>query len=99
MTLRIQKSAEGEVVVFSLVGRIKVEHVADLQELFKSGLTDRDVVLDLKEVKLVDQGAVRFLANHEAQGMKLRNCPAYIRQWILQERNGQERNGQERNGK
>jgi len=43
-------------------------------------------VLDLKEVKLVDQDAVRFLAQSEAEGTRLRNCSAFIREWILQER-------------
>jgi anti-anti-sigma regulatory factor len=88
MTLRIQTSAEGEQVVFTLAGRIQADQVADLQTLFESGLTANNIVLDLKEVKLVDRGAVRFLARHEAEGARLRNCPAYIRQWILQESNG-----------
>jgi anti-anti-sigma regulatory factor len=88
MTLRIQTSAEGEQVVFTLAGRIQADQVAELQTLFESGLTDNNIVLDLKEVKLVDRGAVRFLAHHEAEGARLRNCPAYIREWILQERNG-----------
>src|SRR5579863_445625 len=34
MTLRIQRSAEGEIVAFTLSGRIKAEEVAELQKLF-----------------------------------------------------------------
>jgi len=30
---------------------------------------------------------VRFLAHCEADGVKLDNCPAYIREWIEKERN------------
>jgi hypothetical protein len=45
-------------------------------------------VLDLKEVKLVDRDAVRFLAEIEAQGARLRNCSAFVRQWISRERDG-----------
>lgn len=88
MTLRIQRSAEKKFVVFILTGRIQVEQLAELQALFKSGQTDDNIVLDLKEVKLVDRGTVRFLAHCEAEGTRLKNCPAYIREWILRERNG-----------
>jgi anti-anti-sigma regulatory factor len=90
MTLRIQRSAEGEQVVFTLCGRIQAEQVEELHAHFKSGSPRHDIVLDLKEVKLVDRNAVRFLAHREAEGTKLRNCPAYIREWILREGN---RNG------
>lgn len=87
MTLRIQISAEGEQVVFALCGRIQAEQVEELQAHFKSGSPECDIVLDLKDVKLIDRDAVRFLAHREAEGTKLRNCPAYIREWISQERN------------
>ena len=86
MTLKIQESTEGEFVVFILTGRIRVEQVTELHELFKRAL--HNIILDLAEVKLVDQGAVRFLAHREAEGTRLRNCPAYIREWILRETNG-----------
>ena len=43
------------------------------------------VVLDLKEVKLIDREALRFLARCEENGIKVENCPAYIREWILRE--------------
>ncbi|HEY5028704.1 MAG TPA: hypothetical protein VIK39_09875 [Candidatus Angelobacter sp.] len=87
MTLRIQRSAEGEQVVFTLCGRIQAEQVKELQAQFESGSSGNGIVLDLKEVKLIDRDAVRFLAHHEEEGMKLRNCPAYIREWILREGN------------
>ena len=88
MTLRIQKSAEGESVIFTLTGRIQEEQVAELQKLFQSWPGDHNIVLDLKDVKLVDLGTVRFLAHREAKGMRLVNCPAYVREWILQEMEG-----------
>ncbi|MCI0624157.1 MAG: hypothetical protein L0387_21325 [Acidobacteria bacterium] len=86
MTLKIQKSAAGEVVAYTLSGRIEVEEVAELQRLFKADGQDHRIVLDLKEVRLVDQDAVRFLDRCEADGTQLENCPAYIREWILRER-------------
>jgi hypothetical protein len=54
----------------------------------KSDLPNHNLVLDLKEVKLVDRDAVRFLAEIEAQGARLRNCSAFVREWISRERSG-----------
>jgi anti-anti-sigma regulatory factor len=85
MTLRIQKAARTKVVVFTLSGRIKVEEVAELQRLFEVEGQDHRIVLDLKEVKLVDQDTVKFLARCEANGTQFENCPAYIREWIDRE--------------
>jgi anti-anti-sigma regulatory factor len=85
MTLRIQKSENGEVVVFTLSGRIRAEELAELQRLFEVEGQDHRIVLDLKEVKLVDRDAVRFLARCEAKGTRLENSPPYIREWIVRE--------------
>ena len=85
MTLRIQKLAREEVVAFTLSGRIKAEEVVELQRLLEVEGQDHRIVLDLKEVKLVDRDAVRFLARCEANGTELENCPAYIREWIGRE--------------
>jgi anti-anti-sigma regulatory factor len=52
MTLRIQTLSKRDVVAFTLSGRINVEEVAELQRLFEG--QDHRIVLDLKEVKLVD---------------------------------------------
>ena len=43
------------------------------------------MVLNLKEITLVCCDAVRFLGLCESRGIELRNCPAYIREWILRE--------------
>jgi anti-anti-sigma regulatory factor len=85
MTLRIQRSAKEDVVTFTLSGRIKAEEIAELQRLFEIERQGHCIVLDLKEVKLVDQDAVRFLAGCEANGTQLVNCPAYVREWIARE--------------
>ena len=88
MTLRIDISDESDRVVFTLSGRIQAEQVSELQALVKSDLLDHRLVLDLKEVKLVDLDAVRFLAEMEAHGARLRNCSAFVREWISRERDG-----------
>ncbi len=88
MTLRIDISDERDQVVFTLTGRIQADQVAELQGLVKSDSPGHRLVLDLKELKLVDRDAVRFLAGIEAQGGRLRNCSAFVREWISRERSG-----------
>ena len=87
MTLMIEKSAQAKSVVFILSGRIESVLTTELQKLIDLETESRNVVLDLKEVQLVDQDSVRFLARCEADGIKLENCPAYIREWIARDRN------------
>jgi hypothetical protein len=52
-----------------------------LEEERSSGL-----ILDLKDVRLVDEEAVKLLAAHESNGTKINNCPRYVREWIKGER-------------
>ena len=56
---KIQKSTDGEVVVFTLSGRITAAHLAELQKLLESEADDQKIVLDLQEVKLVDRDILR----------------------------------------
>ena len=88
MTLRIDISDEREGVVLTLTGRIQAEQIAELQRLMESQVPDHKLVVDLREVKLVDRDAVRFLAEIERQGAGLRNCSAFVREWISIERSG-----------
>jgi hypothetical protein len=77
---RMEKTVDGDPVVFRLSGRIQAEHIADMQDAF-----DREgkaIVLDLEAVALVDRDVVPVLARWEASGMTLLNCPGYIRESI-----------------
>jgi hypothetical protein len=38
-----------------------------------------NLILDIREVRLVDRDAIAFLSHC---GAELRNCPLYIREWI-----------------
>jgi len=77
MCLRIERLVGGEdLVVFRVSGRIHAEHVDMLRELL--GREKGKVVVDLREVTLVDRDAFSFLALSEANGVELRNCAAYI---------------------
>lgn len=80
--LRIQRSNDSALVTYALSGRIGEENLAELQQLLETESKAENITLDLREVKLVDRQAVRFLAACEARGMNLKNCPSYIRQWV-----------------
>jgi hypothetical protein len=84
MTLRIERSLQQGIMVFTLSGRMKAEEVAELKELFATDY--RSIVLDLRDVRLADRDAVKFLRDCEADGMKLENCPAYVREWMEREK-------------
>jgi len=83
--LKIQRSSNAEVIL-TLAGRMNAEEVAEMEALLRSEAGNREVVLDLKDLTLVDRDAVRFLERCEAETIKLKNCPAYIREWITRER-------------
>jgi hypothetical protein len=87
LMLKIQRSANGEVVL-ALIGRMDAENVAELKTAFASESKDRQIVLDLRDLTLVDRDAVQFLERCEADSIELKNCPAYIREWIRRERRG-----------
>jgi len=83
--LKITRAANGE-VVFTVSGRLDAENLAELDTLFRAEASGRRITLDLTELTLVDQDAVLFLGRCEAENIRLRNCPAYIREWIVRER-------------
>ncbi len=70
--------------MFTLSGRMEAEQAAELKELFDRDY--RNIILDLRDVRLADRDAVRFLRGCEADGMKLENCPAYVREWMDREK-------------
>ena len=85
--LKVERSANGR-VVFTLIGRMSQEDIAELEGMFRSELDVRNLILDLKDLTIVDRDAVRFLERCETENIKLKNCPAYIREWITRERGG-----------
>ena len=79
--LKIQRSANGDVVL-TFSGRLQADNVSELSALLAAESGGRAIVLDLKDVVLVDRDIVRFLREREDNGIVLRNCPPYIREWI-----------------
>jgi hypothetical protein len=83
--LKITRAANGEVVI-KLSGRMGAENLGELEKLISAESDGRRIVLDLRDLTLVDRDAVSFLQRCEADSITLKNCPAYIRRWITGER-------------
>jgi hypothetical protein len=85
--VRIRRSANGQ-VVFTLSGRMGEEDIAELETLIQSEAKGRQIVLDLTDLILAGRDAVSFLRRSEADGITLKNCAPYVREWITRQRRG-----------
>ena len=83
--LRIHRSENGE-VVFTLSGQLDEEAIAEVETLINLETKGSRMVLDLKDLTLANEEAVIFLVRCEANSITLRNCPAYVREWITAKR-------------
>jgi len=72
--------------VFILSGRIEKEAIAELRRLFELQTDYREIVLDLRDVGVVDREVMRFFMRCEADGVQLENCASYIREWMEREK-------------
>jgi len=85
VTCKIDRQAIGEGrVALRVSGRLAGNNVDMLRTLLEQ--EDNVLTLDLKDLRLVDGDAVRLLAIHESNGVRIDNCPLYIREWIRRER-------------
>jgi hypothetical protein len=82
--LKIRRAANGE-AVFAVSGRMDSESIAELERLFLSE-ANRHAILDLKDLTLANQDGINFLECCLAGGITLKNCPAYIREWIMSQK-------------
>jgi len=72
--------------VFILSGRIEKEAIAELRRLFELQTDYREIVLDLRDVGVVDRDVMRFFMRCEADGVHFENCASYIREWMEREK-------------
>jgi len=86
MPFRIETAARGIFTVFILSGRIEEPAIAELKRLFECQAHYRDIVLDLKDVSVIDREVMRFFVRCEADGVNLENCTPYIREWMEREK-------------
>ena len=83
MTCRIDRLSTEQGLVLYISGRLAAEDL----DVVRFALDGRRVVaIELAEVDLVSRDAVKLLAQIEDEGIALRSCPAYIREWITNER-------------
>ena len=83
MTCRIDRIPTDQGLVLRIIGRI----TRDDLDVFRTALEDGTIVaVELAELELIDRDAMKLLAINEANGIEIRHCPAYIREWITRER-------------
>ena len=88
MAYRIDRLSTEQGLVLSISGRLGEEGL----ELVRMALDGRRLVaIELAEVELVSNDAVQLLVRAEAEGIELRSCPAYIREWITNEQESSHR--------
>lgn len=85
MTFRIQRTEADDAVVLSVSGDIAAGRVPELQAILDDTGYDR-IVLDLKDLGVVDRAGVRLLARSQRRGATLQRCPAYVKNWIEREK-------------
>jgi hypothetical protein len=85
MSCRIDRVVGGDgIVVLGISGRITKQDLDTLRTIVEA---ERGAVaISLENVELVDREVVKFLAQRELSGTVLRNCAAYIREWVTRER-------------
>jgi hypothetical protein len=79
--LKIRRTANGY-VVFAVSGRLEADCLCELATLLAQESSAQAVILELKDLVLVDRDAVGFLRACAEKGIELRNCPRYIQTWI-----------------
>jgi anti-anti-sigma regulatory factor len=84
VVLRIDRADMLGSVIFVLSGRLELQHIGELQAQFTAQRTP--IIVDLRDVRLVDREVIETLAHWELDGVKLENCPAYLRDWIARVR-------------
>jgi len=83
MTCRIDRVSTEQGVLLCISGRLTTEDL----EVVRNELDGHKVIaIALAGVELVDRDALTLLAEAEANGIELKSCPAYIREWITKER-------------
>ena len=85
MTCRIERFvAEGTGVMLCISGRLTAQALDVLRAVLAQ--EGRITSIDLEDVRHVDREAVRLLMIAQRSGVELRHCPAFVREWIAQER-------------
>ena len=81
MTCKVVRQIDCDrLVLLHISGHLQEMHINMIDDLLTK--ETNPVALDLGEVIVADCEAVKFLATLDARGVGLRNCPAFIREWM-----------------
>jgi anti-anti-sigma regulatory factor len=83
--LRITRNANGD-VIFRVSGELNAENLPEIDAVISAEKKGTHIVLDLTDLRSVDGEAVTSLEKWEADSIELKNCTAYIREWIRRQR-------------
>jgi anti-anti-sigma regulatory factor len=83
--LRIERLSRKGDTHLTVSGQLNAENLAQLTGLVGSEAAGRRIVLDLKDLTVVDRDAVQFLAHCQADRISLKHCPPYVCEWIRRE--------------
>ena len=82
--LRTRRTGKGQ-ALFTLSSRIETaEDIQQLEQMLAVETSGQQLILDLRDVTLVHQAAVKFLRSCEADGINEENCALHVRRWIDQ---------------
>jgi hypothetical protein len=75
-------------VTLALKGSLYAEMLPEInraidQAIDQNEAVEKQVNLDLSEVRLLDRETACFLAEQRRRGIELVNCPLYLTLWIL----------------
>jgi hypothetical protein len=82
--LRIETELDGARIILRLIGRVRFNCIEELRQRIENQKSH--TVLDLAEVDLIDLQSIRFLRECQDRKIELRNCSAYVLEWIRRER-------------
>jgi anti-anti-sigma regulatory factor len=74
------------VVTLTLAGKCSGGSLGELRRAIeKARRMQKQIIIDMSEVTLVDRPSLQFLAAQVRDDVKLINCPEYIEPWIERE--------------
>jgi anti-anti-sigma regulatory factor len=84
-TIQTQTDPSRDTVVLLLNGKFGEDALPELERSIAAAKhARRRVDIDLSEVTLLDRAIARYFSERASNGVRLVNCPNYLRQWIPQ---------------
>jgi len=71
MTFKIERSVQRGFTIFVLSGRLAEEEMAELERVFGPRTYYSKIIVDLKDLRLANRAAVKFLARCETDGLRI----------------------------